>query len=95
MVIISMPFLAFSGVSSFSQRSMSNKLNEILIDQGIRKVELARATKMASGTISRIAGNVRDGSVITQAKIIRALNELKSSDTPEFTREGVFGLGSD
>lgn len=54
----------------------NNKLNEILIKEGIRKSDLVKISGLSSSTISKIADFKMIPSVITQSKITNSINNI-------------------
>lgn len=56
-----------------------NKLNEILVNEGIRKSDLVRASGLSSSTISKISNNKIVPSLVTQSKIVNSINNIIQS----------------
>ena len=55
---------------------IKNKLNEILIKEGIRKSDLVKTSGLSSSTISKIANFKMIPSLITQSKIANSINNI-------------------
>jgi len=53
-----------------------NKLNEILIDEGIRKSDLIRDSGLSTSTISKISNKKIVPSLVTQSKIVNSVNNI-------------------
>jgi len=53
-----------------------NDLKKILQKEGILQAELARKSGVSAGTINRLCSKKRAVTPTTQAKIIKALNQL-------------------
>lgn len=54
----------------------NNKLNEILIKEGIRKSDLVKISGLSSSTVSKIANFKMVPSLVTQSKIANSINNI-------------------
>lgn len=67
----------------------SNKLNEVLENEGITKADLAKEAGLSAGSIYKFCSNSRTPSPVTQTKIVIALNVIKNSNR-KYKKEDIF-----
>jgi transcriptional regulator with XRE-family HTH domain len=58
----------------------SNKLKQVLTEEGITQTELAFKSSVSIGTINRVCNKKRNVSPTTRHKILKALNSLAENN---------------
>lgn len=72
----------------------TNKLKEIIVNEGITQTELAKESNLSDGTINKICNKKRTPSPTTMNKIVKALNVLSKNSHdvknifPNYTGDG-------
>lgn len=69
----------------------TNNLKTILVQEGIRQTELARATGLSVSMIGRMCNCRANGAPVTQGKVTSGVNKLIGAD--RYRREDLYPVG--